>query len=53
MLLQDFLAGARLHRVYKIFFTESKRAVHYLYHLKSNNVIGQRKTTNTEKQFHL
>ena len=28
-----------------------KTAVHYLYHLKSNN-IGQRKTTNTEKHFY-
>ena len=27
-------------------------AVHYLYHLISNNVIGQRKTTNTEKHFY-
>ena len=30
-----------------------KYAVHYLYHLKSNNIIGQRKTTNTEKYFYL
>ena len=29
-----------------------KCAVHYLYHLKSNNIIGQRKTTNTEKHFY-
>ena len=29
-----------------------KNAVHYLYHLNSNNVIGQRKTTNTEKHFY-
>ena len=28
-----------------------KRAVHYLYHLKSNNIIGQGKTTNTKKHF--
>ena len=26
-----------------------KCAVHYLYHLKSNNIVSQRKTTNTEK----
>ena len=30
-----------------------KSAVHYLYHLKSNNIIGQRKTTNTEKHLYL
>ena len=29
-----------------------KCAVHYLYHLKSNNIISQRKTTNTEKHFY-
>ena len=29
-----------------------KCAVHYLYHLKSNNIVSQRKTTNTEKQFY-
>ena len=29
-----------------------KCAVHYLYHLKSNNIIGQSKTTNTEKHFY-
>ena len=28
-----------------------KRAVHYLYHRKSNNIIGQGKTTNTKKHF--
>ena len=27
-----------------------KSVVDYLYHLKSNNIIGQRKTTNTENQ---
>ena len=30
----------------------SKSAVHYLYHLKSNNIIGLRKTANTEKFIH-
>ena len=30
-----------------------KCAVHYLYHLKSNNIVSQRKTTNTEKHFYL
>ena len=30
-----------------------KSAVHYLYHLKSSNTIGQRKTTNTGKHFYL
>ena len=34
-----------------IFFLP-KSAVHYLYHLKSNNIIGQRKTTNKEKHFY-
>ena len=29
-----------------------KCAVHYLYHLKSNNIVSQRKTTNTEKHFY-
>ena len=29
-----------------------KRVVHYLCHLKSNNIIGQRKTTNKEKHFY-
>ena len=29
-----------------------RSAVHHLYHLKSNNIIGQRKTTNTEKRFY-
>ena len=46
MLLQDFLASARRHREH--FFFLPKSAVHYLHHLKSN-IIGQRKTTNTEK----
>ena len=31
----------------------TKSAVHYLCHLKSNNIIGQRKTTNKEKYFYL
>ena len=30
-----------------------KSTVHYTCHLKSNNIIGQRKTTNTEKHFYL
>ena len=30
-----------------------KSAVHYSYYLKSNNVIGPRKTTNIQKQFYL
>ena len=29
-----------------------KSAVHYLHHLKSNDIIGQRKTTNTEKDIY-
>ena len=29
-----------------------KCAVHYLCHIKSNNIVGQRKTTNTEKHFY-
>ena len=49
MLLQDLFTSARRHRVHKIFFLP-KSAVHYLYHLKSSNIIGQRKTTNTEKR---
>ena len=48
MLLQDLFASARLHRVHKFFFLP-KSAVHYLCHLKSNNIIGQRKTTDKEK----
>ena len=34
-----------------IFFS-LKSAKHYLYHLRSNNIIIQRKTTNTEKHFY-
>ena len=34
------------------FFFSLKSAVHYLYYVKSNNIIGQRKTTNTEKHFY-
>ena len=34
MLLQDFFAGARIHRVSNFFLPKS--AVHYLYHLKSS-----------------
>ena len=30
-----------------------KCAVHNLYHLKSNNIVSQRNTTNTEKHFRL
>ena len=33
-------------------FLLPKSAVHYLCHLKSNNIIGQRKTTNKEKHFY-
>ena len=51
-LLQHFFASARLHRVYNIFFFSPKSIVHYLYHLKSSNIIGQSKTTNTEKHFY-
>ena len=29
-----------------------KCAVHYVYHLKSNNIVSQRKTINTEKYFY-
>ena len=29
-----------------------KSAVDYLYHLKSNNIIGQKKATNKEKHFY-
>ena len=51
MLLQDFFASTRPHRVDKGFFLP-KSAGHYLYHLKSNNIIVQKKTTNTEKLFY-
>ena len=50
MLLQDFFASARLHRVHKKKIL-TKSIVHYLCHLKSNNIIVQRKTTNKEKTF--
>ena len=50
MLLKDFVASARLQRVHKNFLPKS--VVHYLCHLKSNNIIGQRKTTNKEKHFY-
>ena len=33
-------------------FLLSKSVVNYLCHLKSNNIIGQRKTTNKEKHFY-
>ena len=49
MLLQDFFTIARPQRVYKKFFLP-KNLVHCSYYLKSDNIIGQRKTTNTEKQ---
>ena len=39
MLLQDFFASARLHRVHNLFLPNN--GVYYLYHLKSNNIIGQ------------
>ena len=51
MLLQDFFASARHHRVHQFFFLWNS-AVHYLYNLKSNNIIGQRKTGNAEKHFY-
>ena len=50
MLLQDFFARDRLQRVHKFFLP--KCAVYYLYHLKSNNIASQRKTTNTKKHFY-
>ena len=50
MLLQDFFASARPHRLHKKILPKS--AVHYLYYLKSNSIIGQRKTTDIEKQFY-
>ena len=50
MLLQDFFASTRPHRVDSFFLPKS--AVQYLYHLKPNNIIAQRKTTNTEKLFY-
>ena len=49
-LLQDFLASARLRRVYKRLLPKS--AIHYSYELKPNNIIGQRKTTDIEKLFY-
>ena len=52
MLLQDFFASARLHSVSAKNIFLPKYAVQYLYHLKSNNVIGQRKTTIIEKHFY-
>ena len=42
MLLQNFFAKARLHRVHEFFLLN--RPVHYLYRLKSDNILGQRKT---------
>ena len=50
MLLQDFFASAWLHRVHNFFLR--KKAVNYLYNLKSSNTIGQRKTANIEKHFY-
>ena len=47
MLLQDFFASARPHRVHKKILPKS--AVHYLYYLKSNSILGQRKTTDIDK----
>ena len=47
MLLQDFFASARLHRVDKTFLPKS--AVYYLNHLKSNNIIGQRENHQCKK----
>ena len=48
MSLQYFFTRTRPHRVHKSFL--AKIAVHYLYYLKSYNIVGQIKTTNTEKQ---
>ena len=50
MLLQDFFGRARLQSAQK--FLLPKSAERYLCHLKSNNITGQRKTTNKEKHFH-
>ena len=47
MLLQDFFDSVRPHRLHKFFLLKS--AVYNLYHLKSNNILGQGKTTNTEE----
>ena len=54
MLLQDFSASAKSHKVHKNFFL-LKSSVLYLYQLKSNKIlkdIGQRKATSTEKRFY-
>ena len=47
MVLQDFFASARLHRRHKKFLPKS--ALYYLYHLKSNNIIGQRENHQYKK----
>ena len=48
ILLQDFFASVRLHRVHK----NHKNHKTLFVSLKSNNIIGQRKTTNKEKHFY-
>ena len=48
MLLQDFFASARPHKLQKK-QKKTKRAVNYSYYLKSNNIIDQMKATVTEK----
>ena len=50
-LSQDFLLVPNSTECTNFFLL--KYAVHYLYHLKSNNIMDQRKTTNAEKQFYL
>ena len=50
MLLEDFVASARSHIVQKNLLPNG--AVHYSYYLKLNDIIAQRKTANTEKQFY-
>ena len=48
MLLQDCFASARLHRVHKKIFLP-KIAAYYLFHLKLNNIIGQRENHQYKK----
>ena len=50
ILLKDLFVSATLCRVHNFFLPRS--AVHCLYQLKSNNILGQRKSTNTEKDFY-
>ena len=51
MLLPDFFASARLHRLHKNVLL-AKDAVSNNKSAKSNNIIGQRKTTYKEKHFY-